>query len=68
MQVYTLQRKTNYLILPAMPQVLPQTFMALFAVFIIQFSLHLWVLILLKAVDYRMMSKHFINVIIKVFI
>jgi len=68
MQVYTLQRKTNYLLLPALPHVLPKKFMALFAGFIIQFCLHLWVLILLEAVYYRMMSKHFINVIINVFV
>jgi len=67
MQVYTLQLKTNYL-LPALLHVLPKTFMALFAGFIIQFSLHLWVLRLLRAVDYRMMSKRFIDAIINVFV
>jgi len=51
-----------------MPQVFTPTFMALFAGFIIQFGLHLWVLRLIKAVDYRIMSKRFINVIINVFI
>ena len=66
MQIY--RTDTNYLILPAMSQVLLQMFMVLFAGLIIQFSLYLWVLRLLKAVDCRMMSKHFINIIINVFI